>query len=115
MRATRPRSLQHRGLGWLVWLALLLPTAQSVATWHAYSHTVQGASVHQDDSQAPQADHCSLCLTAAGVTGGAMLAAQPSLPAVPAAFGLPPFAAGDVWLAPATLGYLSRAPPAASV
>jgi hypothetical protein len=115
MHKIRPQPLLYRSLSWLVWLAMLLPAAQSAATWHAYSHGLQDASGQQEDRQAPHSDHCSLCLTAAGMSGGALLATPPSLPDSAARFELPQFAAGDVWLAPATLAYLSRAPPASPI
>lgn len=111
MRAICPQPLLYRSLSWLVWLAMLLPTAQSAATWHAYSHGLQDANGQQEDRQAPHTDHCSLCLTAAGMSCGALLAAQPSLPVSTARFELPQIAADSVWLAPATQAYLSRAPP----
>jgi hypothetical protein len=111
MRAIRPQPLLHRSLSWLVWLAMLLATAQSAAIWHAYSHGLHDTDGQQEDGQAPHPDRCSLCLTAAGISGGALLAARPILPELAARFALPQFAADSVWLAPATQAYLSRAPP----
>jgi hypothetical protein len=111
MRAIYPQPLLNRSLSWLVWLAMLLPTAQSAATWHAYSHVLQDASGQQEDRQSPHSDHCSLCLTAAGISGGALISAPLSVPDLTARNELPQFTVDSVWLAPATQAYLSRAPP----
>jgi hypothetical protein len=111
MRAIRPQLSLYRSLSWLVGLAMLLALAQSTAIWHAYSHGLQDTNGQQEDGQALHPDHCSLCLTAAGISGGALLAALPILPDLAARFALPRFAADSVWLAPATQVYLSRAPP----
>lgn len=113
MRAICLPSSLRGSLSWLVWLAMLLPMAQSVATWHGYSHAAFDASGHEEDRQSPHAAHCDLCLTAAAVSGGALLGTPPNLSVAAARNELPQAAAGSVWLAFPTLAYLSRAPPPA--
>ncbi len=110
-RFHRPLPAQH-GLAWLLWLALLLPLAQSVATWHGYAHLEQAEAGHED-GHPPQAGHCVLCLTAAAVTGGVLPAGALALPALAARHERPAESADGVWQAPPTPAYLSRAPPAA--
>ena len=111
MRAIQFRSLVRHSLPWLAWLAMLLPVAQFAATWHGYSHVQGQASEREQDKQAPHAAHCDLCLTAAAVSGGALVGAAPKPPDPAARHALPQAAAGGVWPAFPTLAYLSRAPP----
>lgn len=112
MRVICFRPLLYRSLSWLVGFALLLPAAQSVAVWHAYSHGLQNATGQQEDRQAPHSEICSVCLAAAGLGGGALLGALPGAPASTACCQLPRFFAANQWLAPMRPAYLSRAPPA---
>lgn len=114
MRALRPFAAVNHGLAWLVWLALLLPLAHSAAIWHGYAHSARGAAGYEDDQGAPAAAHCDLCLTAAGVTGGALPAAARDLSLLAARHELPPAQPRSSWLAPLALAYLSRAPPPAA-
>lgn len=101
------------GLPWLVWLALLLPIAQSAAAWHAYSHVASAAA--RDDGGATHASaHCDLCLTAAA-------AGAPGLPGAAPTFALPTPLAPQVPddAVPAAphggrAAYRSRAPPPSS-
>ena len=102
---------QRRSLTWLLWLALLLPMAQSVASWHAHSHDGQATAARADDAQAPHATHCELCLVAAAVSGGALFAAPPALALAARRHEAPLAAAGSVWLWLFTPAYRSRAPP----
>ena len=114
MRALRPFAAVNHGLAWLVWLALLLPLAHSAAVWHGYAHWVPGAAGYEDDQSAPAAAHCHLCLTAAGVTGGALPAAALGVSLSAARHAAPPAQPRSTWLAPLALAYLSRAPPPAA-
>ena len=117
MLAPRPRLPTQRRFTWLLWLALLLPMAQAAANWHAYSHT--GRETPSDTrgepngKQAPHFSHCDLCLTAAGVAGGALPAAPTVLPIPALRHQAPQVAFASVWLALTVLAYLSRAPPVA--
>jgi hypothetical protein len=111
MHARRFQSLVWRHPGWLLWLALLLPLAQSAATWHVLSHSV---AAQVEDNSGPKAigqDPCDLCLSAAAVLGGATrLATSPWFLAgglIQAPFGAPPERPAP---APAHV-YQSRAPP----
>ena len=111
MHALRSRLLLRHSLPWLVWLAMLLPMAQLAAAWHGVSHTLAGQAQPADDSKAPDAQHCDLCLTAAGVTGGVLPSHPLSAPGSSAGHAPPPSAAISVWLSLPALAYLSRAPP----
>lgn len=116
MRAAHPIAAAHRSLTWLVWLALLLPVAQSGAIWHAYSHSPLEAGGFEDDKGdkgAPAAAPCDLCLTASGVSGGALPAATTEAAVSAARHAVPPAPLLGTWLAPLALAYLSRAPPPA--
>jgi hypothetical protein len=110
MNAIRRRSSVRHGLAWLACLVLLLPVAQAAAIWHGYSHVAQDLS-RKAGQPLSQASHCDLCLTAAGVTGAAPPLAQSSPLACAARFEAPQCAVGQVWVAPETLAYQSRAPP----
>jgi hypothetical protein len=99
------------GLPWLVWLALLLPLAQSAAAWHAISH-VAPAAAHDDGG--PAHAPCDLCLTAAAASGPGLPGSAPSF-AAPAhlADALPEHAAPVVPHG-GRAAYRSRAPPPSS-
>jgi len=111
MRPRRLTSPLHRSLSWLLWLALLMPVAQSAAAWHAYSHGLQEAGEHGGDAQAPHAFPCDLCLAAAAVSGGALHGALPALVLAAARHEAPRVAAGSAWQSRFTPAYRSRAPP----
>ena len=62
----------RRRLGWLLGLLLLLPLAQTAATWHLLSH-IQSAQARAPGGEAvAAADHCALCLTALTLKVGAL-------------------------------------------
>jgi hypothetical protein len=113
MHATRPHSPLRRRLAWLLWLALLLPLAQSAAAWHGYSHTVAGVNGDGESKQSTHRASCDLCLTAAAVIGGALVGNEPARLVRDARHELPQPAESAIWLALLTLAYLSRAPPPA--
>ena len=114
MSPYRLRSPFRISLSWLVWLALLLPLAQSTATWHAFSHLAADAGAG-NDRLARHATPCELCLAAAAVSGGGLPSAPPALSLATLRHQPPPAATHGVWLSPPTLAYLSRAPPFAPV
>jgi hypothetical protein len=103
-------ALQRRYM-WLLWLALLLPLAQTAAAWHAYSHSALEQSQEGDTKQTLHQTHCDLCLTAAAVSGGALPTAQLVLPFQTANYSLPRAAFKGVWLALLSPAYSPRAPP----
>jgi hypothetical protein len=107
------RLVGRTGLAWLVWLALLLPFAQSAAAWHAYSHSVPGTS-RDDGTTAAHAAQCELCLIAAAAGGPALPGSTPILPARVETRA--PCPQAEI-VAPASrpaLAYCSRAPPSFS-
>lgn len=70
--------LSRRHLGWLLCLVLLLPIAQTAASWHVLSHI--GAPQTEDTSQqALDQDRCDLCVSAAALLGGAPLRSDTSV------------------------------------
>ncbi len=108
----RPR----RRLTWLLWLALVLPIAQSAALWHGLAqHDAAAGQTERavDGKQAPHATHCDLCLAAAGVTGAAPVVAVPAVPLLRGRDCAAPRTDAAPSLAAAATGYRSRAPPLA--
>jgi hypothetical protein len=105
-------------LAWLplLLLLLLLPMAQLAAAWHGLSHggrvaQVGGQSVPAPGDPLSRAGGCDLCLTAAGLHGGAL----PGVAVAPIRLGArheapraAPAAGRPVPLVPA---YRSHAPP----
>ena len=101
----------HRRLGWLLWLVLLLPMAQTAATWHVLSHLHSDQADKNDGKQAIHQDHCDLCLSAAALIGGAPLVSAPQLPPARALHKTPLDALRGILLTAPTRAYDSRAPP----
>lgn len=99
---------------WLLWLALLLPTAQAAASWHALSHATVDPSGTGDAKHAPPLHHCDLCLVAASISGASPGGEPPSLKPVALRHELPRFTLITLWVASPARAYLSRAPPFAS-
>jgi hypothetical protein len=62
---------------WLLWLALALVAAHSLAAWHAYTHSIAETASRSSDKQHAGADPCGLCIAVSGIGGAA--AAQPML------------------------------------
>jgi hypothetical protein len=111
MQAAQDKPFMQRHMVWLLWLALLLPLAQTAAGWHVLSHLSSGQAAEPDEQQAVHQAHCELCLSAAALIGGAPLASLPNLfhPRVMAEV-----LAADVRSVasmPAVRAYESRAPP----
>jgi hypothetical protein len=111
MQLAQPKPFMQRHMAWLLWLALLLPLAQTAASWHILSHANSEQTKAADDQQAVHQAHCELCLSAAALIGGAPLASLPNL--------FHPRAMAEVLAAdvrgvistPTARAYESRAPP----
>ena len=99
------------GLHWLLWLALLLPVAQSAAQWHGAAHALQEAGGQRQDPPSTDAPRCELCAAAAVLGAGGLAAPPLALPGWLARFAVPAAGPGQAWLAPTTPVYRSRAPP----
>ena len=112
MTALRSRTVSPRRFAWLLWFGLLLPVAQVGAAWHALSHDRIEAGA--GDKQAPAQTHCDLCLMAAAIGGGALVADLPVLVSPSIRHALPQAVVVDAWLALTARAYRSRAPPFAS-
>lgn len=54
---------------WLLWLALALAAAHSLAAWHAYTHSIAETANRSSDKQHAAADPCGLCVAVAGIGG----------------------------------------------
>jgi hypothetical protein len=111
MRPLQPNALYKRRFMWLLWLALLTPIAQTVATWHALSHVQLEATGEGGGKQALHPTLCDLCLAAAALTNGAPAAKPPSLPHLIALREAPRANFSRVWFALTARAYESRAPP----
>ncbi len=111
MDPPRRRSTTSLCAVWLLWLALLVPLAQSVALAHTYVHDRAAATDRRDADPAAQASACDLCLAAAALAGGPLLATGPGIALQAGPDPAPSSAVGHVWQLAAVLGYQSRAPP----
>ncbi|MFO1337287.1 MAG: hypothetical protein U1F53_03485 [Burkholderiaceae bacterium] len=106
-----PRPLRRSSLHWLLWLALVLPLAQSAAAWHALSHVRAPVAAGDEDQPATHAAaQCDLCLAAGALAGGAPAAAAPGLPASSAVEARPTWAAGPARHGPVALAAAAAAP-----
>lgn len=101
----------HRRLAWLLALVLLLPLAQTVASWHLLSHVSIEQSRAPDGHHALHIDHCDLCLTAVALTGGALGVQSIFLAAVAQSAQAPTPPSSPVWFVRLQRLYESRAPP----
>ena len=91
---------------WLLWFGLVLLAANSLATWHPYSHSVGEAAGQSDQKYQIDLADCGLCLAGVANLGSAppmvssplppQLGLQPPLPtrlaAVPPALARQPYA-----------------------
>ncbi len=111
MHSAGRNTFAQRHLAWLLWLVLLLPLAQTAASWHLLSHLPAGQPAQGEDPQAIHADDCSLCNSAAALIGGVPLATTPAVPQATARFDAPPAPLHSLFPTPAALAYDSRAPP----
>jgi cobalamin synthase len=96
---------------WLMWLALLIPLAQSAAGVHAISHIAREAQSDEGKSSKPLADHCPQCVLAAALGSGALPAAPVAWVAPMLRHALPASAAAHAFAGGCASAYLSRAPP----
>jgi hypothetical protein len=111
MQSTQNTLFSRRYLVWLLWLVLLLPMAQTAATWHVLSHVNSEQREDTDGQKAIHQGHCDLCLSAAALIGGAPLVSLPPLPAVKLMREVALADSRGVSLAAAPRAYDSRAPP----
>lgn len=111
MRARLFNRLTHGRLAWLLGMLLLMPLAQTVASWHLISHIPAQVSAPADEPVAALSDYCDLCNVALATTGGLLptLATPPTAHAVPHAAPRVAFATAAVTLP--WPPYASRAPP----
>lgn len=111
MHIRQRNTFTQRHLAWLLWLVLLLPMAQTAATWHLLSHVQSDSADAGAGKPAIHLSQCDLCLSAAAVVGGTPLVSAPELFQA-GVFHEAPVAdlRGIVWLA-TTPAYHSRAPP----
>jgi hypothetical protein len=111
MNRPPPRRLPRISLPWLLWLAMLLPLAQTAAAWHEVSHAAARVADQDGDQKAVHAAACGLCLASAAVHGTGMAPASPVVPH-PALSQWQQARTGPAGASTAPLlGYLSRAPP----
>jgi hypothetical protein len=111
MHPTQNTLFSRRHLVWLLWLVLLLPMAQTAATWHVLSHVNSDQREDTDGQKAIHQGHCDLCLSAAALIGGAPVVSLPPLPAVKLMHEIAPADLHGIGLAAAPRAYDSRAPP----
>ncbi len=114
MRAATPRQRPQRHLAWLLWLALLLPLAQTAAAWHAVQHQASDATRPVDGKSALHLTYCDLCLAGAAINAGAPPSVPLGVPVVAAPQPLPAPLGVALRAAALPAAYLSRAPPSAS-
>jgi len=110
MRAFHIRCGPRRHLAWLLSVALLLPIAQTAATWHVLSVAcVDRGDVHGKPLSHPL--RCDFCLTVAGLGSGAATGA-PAPSAHPVALHESPASVSSrIVSALPAWAYRSRAPP----
>lgn len=111
MPTLQSQLLTRRHLVWLLWLVLLLPLAQTAATWHVLSHMNSQSAPESDSRQAIHHAQCDLCLGAAALAGGAPLVPKPVAPLLHALHEAPLIASHLVLWRLVTLAYYGRAPP----
>ena len=112
MFARHRHGLQRHRYAWLLLFALWLPLSQTAALGHLIGHHGRIAAAQDDAGIGPE--HCTSCLTATALVGGAITdAAEPAvLPPPDGTQPRVPPPRTDFERAP--LPYLSRAPPLAS-
>jgi len=111
MRVPLFNMLSKGRLAWLLGLLLLMPLAQTAASWHLISHVHAQLSEKLDDSSVNLADYCDLCQTAAVTLGGALTARSVAHVATPAPLEAPQFPSRSAVLPQSWQPYASRAPP----
>ncbi len=111
MRALEPRTFSKRRFMWLLWLALLTPIAQTVATAHALSHSQLDAAGESGGKQVHHEALCGLCVTAASLSSGAATGAPLFVPSLVPLREAPHADSNRVAFALTARAYESRAPP----
>lgn len=111
MQSLQFQRFSRRHLPWLLWLVLLLPLAQTAATWHMLSHAQPDPLEDGSGGKAIHLANCDLCLSAAALIGGAPLTQSPVAPALIERHEAPLAALRDGLSTPTPLAYNSRAPP----
>lgn len=115
MRARFFNSFSKGRLAWLVALLLLMPLAQTAATWHLASHAHAQPSESPDEKPATLVDFCDLCRTAAATTGGLLPTLAGAMVAIAAPLAVPRFTFRPTATKPLWPAYASRAPPFALI
>ena len=111
MFTTRLSTFSQRRFVWLLWLVLLLPMGQTVATWHVLSHVHSSQAAEDDGQQGIHQNHCDLCLSAATLIGGAPLAYVPDAHQASGRVEVPLVALHGIFSTAPARAYNSRAPP----
>jgi hypothetical protein len=101
-----------RHILWLLLVALLLPVAQTVATWHVLSTACTDRADPNGKSQS-HPSHCDLCLTAASLHSGAASGVVISAPPAAGLHEAPRYLSNPLVSASPAWAYRSRAPPVA--
>ena len=111
MRSRRLDKFSRYSLAWLMGLMLLLPVAQTAASWHLLSHVGARQSEPTNVDRAVHEHACDLCLTALALTGGAIAGRFVSSAPIMAPSQTPAVWHSAVGLARTQRPYESRAPP----
>ncbi len=108
--STTLHGLARAGRAWLLWLALALAAAHSLAAWHSYSHNLAEGDVYSLGKKQAASEACGICIAIAGIAGGTPAAPswQPERFAQPAP---DPTAVATPHPAPQRRPYAIRAPP----
>lgn len=101
----------QRHFAWLLWLALLLPIGQTVASWHMLSHVHPSLSEAGGGDGLVHQDHCDLCPSAETLIGGAPLVTVLDLFKASERVTVPVAALHGIFSTAPTQTYNSRAPP----
>lgn len=111
MRAPLFNLVSKRRLAWLLGLLLLMPLAQTAATWHLISHVHTQPSEKWDGHSAAVADYCDMCQTAVATMGGVLATPSATRLAVAAPVAVAPLRLTSVFVRKPWPPYGSRAPP----
>lgn len=111
MSTTHTSLFLQRRFAWLLGLVLLLPIAQTVATWHLLSHVHSVEADKTNGDQVHMHDRCGLCQVAEALTGGAVPVRSVVSPRIAVPRVAPGIDSSHVRLALTQRAYESRAPP----
>lgn len=70
-RFSTPQGMSRVARAWLLWLALALTAAHSIANWHAYTHSPAEAAQSSSTEKHAGSAVCGLCIAVAGIGGAA--------------------------------------------